>query len=86
MAHIQTQAAKQRYADAGLEEVEVWADKDERQCDVCGKLHQKRFPIGGNMPIPAHPRCRCCIIPVVESKEYIDNVAIGSYNGVESSF
>ena len=69
MAHIQTQAAKQRYADAGLEEVEVWADKDERRCDVCGKLHQKRFPIGGNMPIPAHPRCRCCILPVVEDSE-----------------
>ncbi len=69
MAHIQTQAAKQRYADAGLEEVEVWADKDERRCDVCGKLHQKRFPIGANMPIPAHPRCRWCILPVVEDSE-----------------
>lgn len=66
MAHIQTQAAKQRYSDAGVLEVEVWADKDERRCDVCGKLHQKRFPINGTMPIPAHPRCRCCILPVVE--------------------
>ena len=66
MAHIQTQAAKQRYLDAGVTEVEVWAEKDERQCEICGKLHQKRFPIGGAMPVPAHPRCRCCIIPVVE--------------------
>lgn len=66
MAHIQTQAAQQRYLDYGIQEVEVWADKDERRCDVCGKLHQKRFPIGGAMPVPAHPRCRCCIIPVVE--------------------
>ena len=71
MAHIQTQAAKQRYKDAGVTEVEVWADKDERRCEVCGKLHKKRFPANGAMPIPAHPRCRCCIIPVVaeESKE-----------------
>ena len=66
IAHIQTQAAKDRYIDYGIQEVEVWADKDERRCDVCGKLHQKRFPIGGAMPVPAHPRCRCCVIPVVE--------------------
>lgn len=66
MAHIQTQAAQQRYLDYGITEVQVWADKDERRCDICGKLHKQRFPIGGAMPIPAHPRCRCCIIPVVE--------------------
>lgn len=66
MAHIQTSAAKQRYQDAGVLEVEVWAPKDERQCEVCGQLHTKRFPASGPMPIPAHPRCRCCVVPVVE--------------------
>ena len=68
--HIQTQAARQRYTDRGVKEVEVWADKDERQCEHCGKLHQKRFPIGGQMPIPAHPRCRCVILPVVDIEPY----------------
>ena len=66
MAHIQTQAAKQRYTDAGVAEVEIWADKDERRCEVCGDLHQKRYPVGAAVPIPAHPRCRCCIIPVID--------------------
>lgn len=66
MAHIQTQAAKQRYKDYGIQEVEILADEDERRCKVCGKLHQKRFPIGAQVPIPAHPRCRCCIVPVVD--------------------
>lgn len=66
MAHIQTEAAKARYVDAGIEEVEILADEDERRCDICGKLHQKRYPIHANIPIPAHPKCRCCIIPVVE--------------------
>lgn len=66
IAHIQTQAAQQRYTNYGITEVEVWADKDERRCEVCGKLHQKRFPIGGKMPVPVHPRCRCTVIPVVE--------------------
>ena len=66
IAHIQTQAAQKRYQDYGIQEVEVWADKDERRCERCGKLHQQRFPIDGTMPVPVHPRCRCTIIPVVE--------------------
>ena len=66
MAHIQTTAAQQRYIDAGIKEVQVWADKDERRCDKCGELHKKKFPVNSVMPVPAHPRCRCCIVPVVE--------------------
>ena len=66
LAHIQTQAAKQRYEDYGVQMVEIWADEDERRCDICGKLHQKQYPIGAAVPIPAHPRCRCCIVPVVD--------------------
>lgn len=64
--HIQTQAARKRYEDSGVREVEVWADKDERRCDICGKLHKQRFPVNGQMPVPAHPRCRCRILPVIE--------------------
>lgn len=66
LAHIQTQAAKKRYEDYGIQEVEILADKDERRCKVCGKLHEKRYPIGAEVPIPAHPRCRCCIVPVIK--------------------
>lgn len=66
IAHVQTQAAKKRYEDYGIQEVQIWADEDERRCPECGKLHEKRYPIGAAVPIPRHPRCRCCIIPVVE--------------------
>ncbi len=66
IAHIQTEAAKQRYTDYGIQQVEIWADKDERRCDVCGKLHKKKYPVGAQVPIPAHTNCRCCIVPVVE--------------------
>ena len=66
MSHVQNVAAKQRYEDYGVSEFEVWADKDERLCEVCGKLHKKRYPIGSASPVPVHPRCRCSIIPVVE--------------------
>lgn len=66
LAHIQTQAAKQRYRDYGVQQVEILADKDERRCDVCGKLHGKRYSINDAIPIPAHPKCRCCVIPVID--------------------
>lgn len=66
IAHIQTQAAQKRYEDYGIQEVEIWADEDERRCDVCGELHRKKYPMGAQVPIPAHPRCRCCIVPVVD--------------------
>lgn len=69
LAHIQTEAAKQRYADYGIAQVEIWADPDERTCEVCGKLHKKKYPVGAHVPIPAHPRCRCCIVPVVDIKQ-----------------
>ena len=66
LAHVQTEAAKQRYKDYGVEQVEIWADPDERTCEICGKLHQKKYPTGAHVPIPAHPRCRCCIVPVID--------------------
>lgn len=86
MAHLQTQAAMQRYKDYGITEVEILADKDERQCEVCGKLHKKRYPTGANVPIPAHPRCRCSIIPVVEDKKEIEILAKAGYNDDETIF
>lgn len=66
IAHIQTIAAQKRYQDYGIQQVEIWADADERRCDVCGKLHKRKYPAYGALPIPAHANCRCCIIPVVK--------------------
>jgi SPP1 gp7 family putative phage head morphogenesis protein len=66
MAHIQTQAAQKRYEDYGINKVQVWADKDERQCEHCGELHQKVLFANETMPVPAHPNCRCVIIPYIE--------------------
>ena len=73
MAHIQTQAAKQRYEDYGLTEYEILGNDD----DSCGNhgvdchaLNGKKFKYvemvtGKNAP-PFHPNCKCCIVPVVE--------------------
>ena len=69
IAHVQTQAAKQRYKDYGIGKVQIWADEDERRCPECGKLHMKIYNIGEDVPIPRHPRCRCTIIPVIDDNE-----------------
>lgn len=70
LSHIQTKAAEQRYLDMGVQQVQIWADEDERRCDVCGKLHEKVITIGKEkIPIPAHTNCRCCIIPLVKPQE-----------------
>ena len=67
IAHIQTQATLQRYKDAGVLEVQVWASEDERRCDHCGKLHKKKYFIGEHIPVPNHPNCRCNIVPVIDT-------------------
>ena len=66
LAHIQTQAAQQRYKDYGIEQVEVFVDEDERTCPECAKHEGERYDINARMPVPFHPRCRCCMVPVVE--------------------
>lgn len=65
LCHIQTQAAKQRYQDYGIQEVEVLVDKDKRTCEECEELIGKHFPINGTPPLPAHPNERCCLVPVI---------------------
>lgn len=74
LAHIQTQAAAERYKDYGITYYEFLADTDERTCDECAELDGKRFKLsdmiaGFNCP-PIHPNDRCCIIPVVENQNF----------------
>ena len=66
LAHIQSTAAQQRYKDYGIREVEVWADKDERRCEECAKLHKTRYPVGTAAIVPIHVNCRCCLVPVID--------------------
>lgn len=64
MAHLQTQASQARYKNYGIQEVEVLAEN--AGCKHCQALDGQKFSVMGNMPIPAHPNCRCCIIPVID--------------------
>lgn len=66
LAHIQTQAAQQRYRDYGIQQVELLVEPDAKTCPICEKLSGKRYSINDKMPVPLHPRCRCCMVPVVD--------------------
>lgn len=66
LAHIQTQAAQQRYKDYGIKQMEVMAERDSRTCKVCEAHDGEIYNVTDTMPVPFHPRCRCCMLPVVE--------------------
>lgn len=60
------------YRESGIASGREWRTaEDERVCPVCGPLEGEQRPFGQsfgdgvNNP-PAHPRCRCWIVPVVE--------------------
>lgn len=71
LAHIQTQAAQQRYKDYGIKQVELIVEPDGRTCHICkDALKEKRFyDVHERMPVPFHPRCRCAMSPVIEGIE-----------------
>lgn len=66
--HYLNDATMQRYKDAGVEYVQVWAAEDERTCDECGKEHEKIYPVDRCPHVPFHPNCRCTIIPCFDEK------------------
>ena len=65
VAHIQTEAAKKRYEDYGIEYVEVLVDPDERTCELCKALIGKKWRTSETPPLPVHPNERCCLVPVI---------------------
>lgn len=73
IAHIQTRAAAQRYKDYGLQKYRFLGREEHTGCGHdpdCHDLNGKEFYYsemqeGLNAP-PMHPRCRCCIVPVVD--------------------
>lgn len=64
-AHIDCNAAAQRYKDYGIEKIEVITDGD---CDECeGGI----YSVDEN-PVPYHPNCKCTVVPYFEEDEEAD--------------
>lgn len=53
------------YQDAGVQRVQWIATDDFRCCDFCRSMNGMIFPINQRPDMPAHPRCRCCYVPVI---------------------
>lgn len=62
------QAAGDRYQKAGAKKWKWLAANDERTCPDCGVRHGQIYEFGDEQP-PAHPNCRCTMVPVFEEIE-----------------
>ena len=64
--HVYTQAAAERYADAGCEFYEVIAQQSEDEClEYDGQVYRLDMMVEGENAPPFHPNCKCTIVPVI---------------------
>ena len=45
LAHVQSEAAKDRYEGYGIKEYEIMITDDERTCPICSAMEGKKYPI-----------------------------------------
>ena len=76
--HYLNESAFKAYKNGGCEEVEIYAAKDERTCEICGARHKKKYKIDKRPILPFHPNCRCTYLPVTD----IDNIKKSDKNNV----
>jgi len=54
--------------DVGVEKVQFQVAAAD-YCELCAKLNGKIYTVSAGMNvIPVHPRCRCCMLPVIDNK------------------
>lgn len=65
---IDSIARKECFKEIGVKKYQYFAQRDERTCEKCGRLHGKIFPMSeyqqGVTASPLHPRCRCWEVPI----------------------
>ena len=67
--HYLNESSKRAYKDGGCEEVQYWAAKDERTCEICGAKHEKVYKVDKAPVLPLHPMCRCTFLPIVQDNK-----------------
>ena len=68
-------SAVRRYEQAGIRKWRWVTALDERTCSICFPLNGRVYRIG-EAPPPAHPRCRCTVVPVIkEEREILPEVS-----------
>ena len=83
-ARVQYIADVKCWKELGVEEVEFMAFLDHKTSDFCRSHNTKRYKLGKEPQLPAHPHCRSCYVPVInedvdwmerlrEAKERVQN-------------
>lgn len=63
------EAEKIVYTNSKIVKLVRWyTAKDEKVCAVCGPRHGRVYPLFGAPMLPAHVRCRCALLPMVDTK------------------
>ncbi len=73
LMHTINESQRYCYKEAGYTKLEWLAYFDERTCDECASLNGTVVDITSKDVAPAHPRCRCTMIPVLESIKDADD-------------
>lgn len=66
LAHIQNQASLDSYKQGGVNAYKVLHEPD--ACEICTELGQNSFDVNKAPVIPAHPRCRCCTLAIIDGE------------------
>ncbi len=67
--YAQGNAAAWQTSDV-VKAMEWRTSNDEAVCPICGPLANSKVPFGGELP-PAHPNCRCWVVPVIGGSDEI---------------
>ena len=59
--------AVEGYKQAGVTKSEIFAARDERECDLCANLDGQIHDISEGYNPPFHVSCRCCLLPIISS-------------------
>ena len=64
--HALNQGQIESYRAKGYSKLKWIATMDDKTSKICRKLNRKEFDIENLPDIPAHPNCRCTMVPVID--------------------
>lgn len=67
VARAVTTAQDEAYKNSGVVSMVLWsATLEDNTCDICAGYDGQYFALDNHPALPAHPGCRCAIVPVVQ--------------------
>lgn len=66
LMHSINQGQRRKYKDSNVKKLEIVVVEDNRICDSCEGRSGEIIDIDSNDIPPFHPRCRCCVVAVVD--------------------